>query len=58
MKKITMMFLVLMSFCFQVSVSYAGVEQLNMVNYMFKLNSAPVAVVSFVLINPTDDYNS
>ena len=58
MKKTMMMFLVLMSVCFQVSLSYAKVEELNMANYMFKLNSAPVAVVSFAITNPSDDYNS
>ena len=29
-----------------------------MSNYMFKLNSTPVAVVAFAINNSTDDYNS
>jgi hypothetical protein len=58
MKKIIMMFLTIVSFCTQISFALANVEELNMTNYMFKLNSAPIAVVSFAITNPTDDYNS
>ena len=59
MKKIfKMMLLSALGFCFQMSMVLANVVELNMSNYMFNLNSSPVAVVSFAVTNPSDDYNS
>lgn len=37
--------------------SFAKIEELNFSNYMFKLNSAQIAVVSFAMHNNSDDYN-